>query len=127
MHEVILTKHFTERWMQRVGNWPTQAAVMHFLRNSVRIQTCKELLCQDGTPHRVLAIYWHPDLDLVMKVDTTNWTAVTVMSRDNWQGDNDQQVIIAPYAPKSMSIGERTDKIRELFSFRGSAPDGRLP
>jgi hypothetical protein len=115
MHELTLSKHFTKRWLQRVGNWPTAEAVRHFLQHSVRVQPCQDLVRKDGRPYRVLAIYWHPELDLVIKVDTTNWTAVTVLSRENWQGDEEQQIFMLPCAQQSKSIGERIARIRSLF------------
>ena len=118
MRELTLTKHFVQRWMERVGNWPTTEAVQHFMRQSVRVQPCRDLLCQDGRNYRVLAIYWHPDLDLVIKVDTVDWAAVTVMTRDNWQGDDDAQAGLLPCVTKSTPISERAKRIRQLFGRR---------
>lgn len=81
---VTLTKHFKERWMERVGGWPTVEAVSHYIEHSVQTQRCQNLFRKNGNPFRVLASYWHPDLDIVIKVDTYNQTAVTVISRENW-------------------------------------------
>jgi hypothetical protein len=79
-----MTRHFEERWMERVGNWPTLEALNHFVDHSVPVQRCADYLLPNGRPYRVLAIYWHPELDLVIKADTINNVAVTVLSIENW-------------------------------------------
>ncbi|NDY74465.1 hypothetical protein DO021_21510 [Desulfobacter hydrogenophilus] len=81
---LTLSKHFKDRWMERVGNWPTLDAVAHYIKNSVPVQTGQDLVRKNGEPFRMLAIYWHPDLDVLIKVDIHNRTAVTVLSRENW-------------------------------------------
>ncbi len=85
MQGLTLTKHFTKRWMQRVGNWPTVEAVNHYLKQAVKVQGCQDFIRPNGQPFRVLAIYWHPELDLVIKVDSFTQAAVTVFSRDNYK------------------------------------------
>ena len=112
--DLILTQHFTRRWMQRVGNWPTPEAVRHYLAHSVCIQPCRDLMHPDGTPFRVLAIYWHPDLDLVIKVDTERKAVVTVMSRDNWDGDAEAADDRQAAAP-SRTLLERIATIKQIF------------
>jgi hypothetical protein len=82
---LILTRHFSQRWQERVGNYPTVEAIANYIRHSVRVQGCEDLTRKDGSPFRMLAIYWHPALDLVIKVDGIRNAAVTVLSMDNWR------------------------------------------
>lgn len=114
--ELTLTKHFIDRWMERVGNWPTVEAVSHFLAQSVKVQGCLDLMHPDGTPFRMLAIYWHPELDLLIKMDTTCNAAVTVLSRDNWGRKKKKAAAPAPQMPPANTImGRRILRIREMF------------
>jgi hypothetical protein len=82
---LILTRHFSQRWQERVGNYPTAEAIADYIRHSVRVQGCEDLTRKNGTPFRMLAIYWHPALDLVIKVDGIRNAAVTVLSMENWR------------------------------------------
>jgi len=83
--DLFLTRHFSQRWQERVGNWPTPEAIANYIRHSVRVQGCEDLTRKNGTPFRMLAIYWHPALDLVIKVDGVRNAAVTVLSMENWR------------------------------------------
>ncbi len=83
---MLLSKHFCENWEARVGNWPTEKMVRSIIKQSVRVQVGRELKDLDGTPFRMLAIYWHPDLDIVVKIDRVKNTAVTVLTRENYNG-----------------------------------------
>lgn len=85
--ELKLTKHFEENWVARVGSLPTPAEVDRIIQESVRIQGSRLLRKADGSTFRVLAIYWHPDMDLVIKYDPSDRCAVTVMSRACWRYD----------------------------------------
>lgn len=78
-----LSHHFCENWQERVGKWPTVEEVSHFIHGSIKIQNCRDLKDKSGRHFRMLAIFWNPDLDLIMKIDTVKNTAVTVMSRYN--------------------------------------------
>ena len=82
-----LSQHFCENWERRVGNRPTTEMVHRILKEGVRIQIGRELKDLDGTPFRMLAIYWHPDLDIVVKIDRVKNMAVTVLSRENFNGN----------------------------------------
>jgi len=81
--DLKLSKHFCSNWEKRVGKQPTQTEILEFMRHSVKVQPCRDLREQKGGRFRMLAIYWHPDLDLVIKFDSINNVAVTVLSRDN--------------------------------------------
>lgn len=83
---MCLSKHFCENWEARVGNWPTEEMVRKILKEGVRVQVGRELKDLDGTPFRMLAIYWHPELDIIVKIDRVKNTAVTVLTRENFNG-----------------------------------------
>ena len=129
MAEVMLTKHFMERWMERVGNWPTQEGIAHFIRHSVKVQGGMNVV-KDGKPFRLLAIYWHPDLDIVIKVDEDRWAAVTVLSRELWTKGRfcDSGLIMRPnpLSPPSPVKGEVALKgLGRSGRTHGSAPTGK--
>jgi hypothetical protein len=71
-----------------VGNLPTVPAVKKYIYESVRVQGCRDLKKCNGENFRMLAIYWHPELDLVMKVDHINNRAVSVLSKKNFEKRN---------------------------------------
>ena len=81
-----LSKHFCENWENWVGNWPTVKLVLRIINQSVRVQDGRELKDLDDTPFRMLAIYWHPELDIIVKIDRVKNMAVTVLSRENYDG-----------------------------------------
>ena len=83
---MCLSKHFCENWEARVGNWPTVKMVLSIIKQSVRVQVGRELRDLDGTPFRMLAIYWHPELDIIVKIDRVKNMAVTVLSKENYNG-----------------------------------------
>jgi len=89
MPEMRFTKHFEENWLARVGNYPTKDTVSAIIHKSMRVQGCREVIL-DGKPWRVLAIYWHPELDIVIKIDPIDNCCVTVMSRSCWRHDGQQ-------------------------------------
>jgi hypothetical protein len=78
-NELSLSRHFCEKWEKRVGNLPTVLAVKKYIYESVRVQDCRDLKKCNGENFRMLAIYWHPELDLVMKVDHINNRAVSCL------------------------------------------------
>ncbi|MBI5550715.1 MAG: hypothetical protein HY911_04345 [Desulfobacterales bacterium] len=125
MQPLTLTKHFTQRWMERVGNWPTAEAVRAFLDQSVMVQRCEDMVRQDGQRYRVLAIFWHPELDLIMKVDTLENYAVTVISRNSSSKrcleiqDVEKEVPVAKHAAPA-GIAARIARVREIFGARAA-------
>ena len=83
-----LSKHFCDNWRRRVGGEPLEDTVRAIIHNSIRLQECRVFLLDTGRPYKRLALYWHPELDLVISVDTCREVAVSVLSRQNW---NDHQ------------------------------------
>ncbi|MDA8141066.1 MAG: hypothetical protein M0036_20670 [Desulfobacteraceae bacterium] len=116
---LTLTKHFTQRRIERVGNWPTAEAVRHFLEQSVKVQRCEDMVRLDGKHYRVLAIYWHAELDLIMKVDTLENTAVTVFSRNTSTKRVLEEIGEAqddfPRDEKRDGLAERIARVRAMF------------
>lgn len=89
MPELSFTNHFEENWVKRVGNHPTPETVREILRQSARVQKSIDVRLPGGKPYRVLAIYWHPELDIIIKLDPVDNCAVTVMSRACWRYDGE--------------------------------------
>lgn len=104
-----LTDHFIENWQIRVGNLPTRPMVREIIRQSVPVNPCIDLYDQSGRPYRVYAIYWHPDLDLIIKVDKVAWRAITVLSRDNYIQHNQHEKVNHAKKPKAGRQKKRPD------------------
>jgi len=79
-----LSKHFCDNWRIRVGGEPLEPTVKAIIEESVPLQDCRVFQLEDGRPYKRLALYWHPDWDLVISVDTCRNVAVSVLSRQNW-------------------------------------------
>lgn len=119
MKGLMLTKHFEQRWFERVGNKPTIAAVRHFIRHSIPVQAGEDVTRADGTPFRILAIYWHPELDLVIKIDSKNKTAVTVLTRENWgRRRDDGTTVMESCETPNLVPPARIERIKALFGKR---------
>ena len=91
-----LSKHFVENWQRRVGSWPTEALIDQIIAQSVPVQPSRNLREHDGGHFRMLSIYWHPELDLVLKIDDYRGMAVTVLSHSNYtdrQTSNGRHVV----------------------------------
>jgi hypothetical protein len=79
---MILSKHFIINWRQRVSGYlPTPDQVADIVKESVRIQHGHDVMAGPrGGFFRVLAIYWDPSRDIIIKVDQAKNVAVTVMT-----------------------------------------------
>ena len=67
--------------MQRVGlRVPPSREVEKIISESVRIQRQRELFTTRGHRVRVLALYWHPLREIVLKVDHRSGKVVTVLT-----------------------------------------------
>lgn len=83
---IAMTRHFEMNWMRRMGNWPTEAMLLKIIREGVRVQKGLDLRELSGAPYRQLAVYWHPDLDVIVTIDTIkrpDWVAISCLSREN--------------------------------------------
>ena len=90
---IKLSKHFVERWRERVGTEPDPRAVMDIIRDphTVIVQRCRDLEVPGSrSKFRQAAIYWSPDLDVVLKVDEFKAVAITVLARRNGNGNGNK-------------------------------------
>lgn len=86
-----LTEHFIENWVARVSQQhPKPKMIQNILAESVRVQNGRDLYDEDGIIYRMLAIYWHPVLNIVIKIDRAQNKAVTVLSEKNY---NDKKMV----------------------------------
>lgn len=65
-----------------MGGQPTIEGVRKLIDEAVKVQHCKDLIDRAGMTCRQLAVYWHPDLSVIITVDHISETAVSVLSRD---------------------------------------------
>ncbi len=119
-----LSKHFIENWKTRVGREPNAFFVRRIIRESVRAQHGHDVcdIKSGRMLFRVLAIYWHPGLDLIIKVDQTEGVAVTVLSGKNCKNggscmDKDIQFYINELKSEECFC-ERQKKPKRSFCFR---------
>ncbi len=85
---IILSRHFCDNWLDRVGYTPTAEFITQVLRESVPVQPGRDLRTKRGNHYRVFAIYWHPGLDVIIKVDEKKSKAVTVLSKKIFEDRN---------------------------------------
>ena len=100
---MFLSKHFCENWASRVGGTPTPEMVDQIIAGSVWVQRQARVRCSDGTVHSTLAIYWHPELNVIIKTDPSTNVAVTVLGK----GEKYQRGMKCP-KKKQRSIGNST-------------------
>jgi len=65
-----------------VGGVPTVDIVQKIIREAVIVQSCAIYQDRHGKPYRVLGIYWHTGLDVVIKIDEFSGNVVTVLSKN---------------------------------------------
>lgn len=76
-----LSIHAEEMWRKRVGDpIPGPDELVAMLSEAVRIQKATDLFTARGFRVRILALYWHPDHGVVLKVDPDRDKVVTVLS-----------------------------------------------
>jgi len=80
-----LTRHFTRRWQQRVGGEPTEEMIEKIMKKAIRVQGYRRMMLVNYQFYTTLGIYWHPDLKIILKVDTSQCTAVTVINHDSYK------------------------------------------
>ena len=65
-----LSRKFEEKWLENIGPLlPTPDEIDQMVHESIIVQKQKDLFTSSGRLYRVLAIYWHPDREIVFKVD----------------------------------------------------------
>ena len=76
-----LSKHFLERWRERVKRpVPKAGEVKRMVNDAVYLQRSRDFFTPRGVRVRVMALYWVPHENLVLKVDERNNMAVTVLT-----------------------------------------------
>lgn len=86
---IELSRHFVERWRERVGSEPSARMITDIIRDpgTVVVQRGRDLQVPwSGRMFRQAAIYWSPALDVVIKVDEVRKRAITVLARRNRNG-----------------------------------------
>jgi len=69
-----LSKHFKEKWHDRLGEWPRYKQVISFLREAICVQPYRN----SGNGQSVLGIYWNYRQNLLFKLDEERQVLVTV-------------------------------------------------
>lgn len=83
--EVVVTrlsKHFCDRWEERVGGRPTVEGVNWLIRQGQCLRRQQDLWRQDRwgmRPYRLLAEYWCHRAGMLIRVDSERGIAVTVI------------------------------------------------
>lgn len=76
---VRISRHFQENWRARVGGDPDPEQICEILGRSLRVQTGGAAI--EGSKYRkTLSIFWSPADGVIIKVDPTTCTLVTVLS-----------------------------------------------
>jgi len=85
-----LTRHFIERWRERVGTEPDPEEIESLIKGEeiVKVQACRFLFDPEGRPFKQSAIYWHPERKVIIKIDEMDRVAITVLSPANRRGAN---------------------------------------
>jgi len=85
-----LSKHFLERWRERVRRKAPEASeVEEMINDAVYLQRCRDFFTPRGVRVRVLGLYWVPHENLILKVDDKSNMAVTVLTPDNTDDEMD--------------------------------------
>jgi len=89
--ELYLSTHFRERWRERVGGEPKVSAVRKLINESVYLQQCQMLRLHSGGFFCMPGIYWHPEKNIIIKLDEIEKVAITVLSprciMEEWEAD----------------------------------------
>lgn len=79
----ILSKHFSQRWRQRVGDVPSLEDVNEMLIRGYRLRNMRHLYSRRGgklRPVKILAEYVDGIRGLLLRIDMERKTAVTVIA-----------------------------------------------
>ena len=78
-----LTKHFIDRWCDRVKKpVPDSSEVEAMINDAVCLQRCRDFFTPRGIKVKILGLYWVPHENVVLKIDDKNNMAVTVLTPD---------------------------------------------
>lgn len=80
---VEMTEHFLRRWRERVGAKPTLKGLNRMLSGALQIRRQERVWRRRGRlleEYKLLAEYWAPASQLIIRVDSERRAAVTVIS-----------------------------------------------
>jgi len=87
--KIKLSKHFQERWHERVKKpVPSAGEMADMLNEALLLQRYRNVYTPRGRSIRVLALYWIVDGSLIVKIDERENVAVTVLT-PNMEDMND--------------------------------------
>ena len=76
-----MTEHFRLRWRQRVDSvLPTPKGLSAMIRGAVCVQKYREVFTPRGRRITILAAFWLPDLNIIVKADMRRNCAITVIT-----------------------------------------------
>lgn len=75
-----LSKHFCERYAERIGCPPDLDGVKGIIDGAVVVQKGKNFRLKDGRIFNTLSIYWNPRVQIIVTVDERKSTAVSVFA-----------------------------------------------
>lgn len=77
---LVKSDHFDIQWRKKVGTRaPTNGEVLRLIDEAVRIQKFSVLYTLRGMPVKILALYYHRQRDVFIKVDQLTQKIVTVV------------------------------------------------
>ncbi|MDY7035545.1 MAG: hypothetical protein SV375_05200 [Thermodesulfobacteriota bacterium] len=80
----LLSKHFLERWAERVGGpAPTVEDINELIEQSALVQRYRITFTPRGRRLVVMALYWNSEWDVVLKIDENSKKVVTVIAGQN--------------------------------------------
>jgi len=78
-----ISKHFCDRWQERVKRpVPTAKEIGDMVNEAVLLQRYRDVFTPRGRRITILALYWSVDESLILKVDEKSGVAVTVLTAD---------------------------------------------
>ncbi len=79
MNKILMTKHAIEQWRKRVDDNPPADATK-LISECIMVQNRRVLYTPRGRECKILALYWHKDRRIFLKVD--RFCVVTVLSEN---------------------------------------------
>ena len=76
--KVKLSKHFIEKWRDKLGYMPSKKQVEKLIDESICVQKGKVIRRNYGESFIVPTILWNIERNLMFKVDEINKTVITV-------------------------------------------------
>jgi hypothetical protein len=78
-----MSKHFIERWRERVHRKPpTVSEIEEMVNDAVYLQRGRDLFTPRGVRLRVMGLYWVIPENIIIKIDEKKCLAVTVITPD---------------------------------------------